>query len=346
MNNIGVVTIGRNEGDRLIRCLNSLLQQLPADVPIVYVDSGSTDGSVAAATALGVQVISLDMTVPFTMARGRNTGFRHLIETFPQLEYVQFIDGDCELIEGWIGQALPVLQHHPQVAIVCGRRRERFPDASPYNRLADMEWNTPVGEADACGGDALARIAAIRQVKGYTESLICGEEPEMCIRLRQRGWTIQRIDADMTLHDAAMTRFAQWWTRSIRGGWAVAEGAAMHGAPPERYMVRQQISGVLWGLLIPAAAIGFAIPTHGLSLCLLLGYPLLIWRIDRARRQRGDAPAAARLYAFFCALSKFPQLLGQLKYWLNRWQGKRATLIEYKQPAATPIEGGIHANNA
>jgi GT2 family glycosyltransferase len=345
MNNIGVVTIGRNEGDRLIRCLNSLLQQLPTNVPIVYVDSGSTDNSVAAATALGVQVISLDMAVPFTMARGRNTGFRHLTETFPQLEYVQFIDGDCELIEGWIEQALPVLQAHSRMAIVCGRRRERFPDASPYNRLAEMEWNTPVGEADACGGDALARIAAIREVDGYTESLICGEEPEMCIRLRQRGWTIQRIDADMTLHDAAMTRFTQWWTRSIRGGWAVAEGAAMHGAPPERYMVRQQVSGVLWGLLIPALAIGFAAVTKGLSLLLLLGCLLLVWRIARARRQRGDTPAESRLYAFFCVLSKFPQFFGQLKYWLNRLQGKHATLIEYKRPTAS-IKGEIHANNA
>lgn len=343
MPNIGVVTIGRNEGARLIRCLNSLLQQLPVNVPIVYVDSGSTDGSIEAAAVLGVYTISLDMTVPFTMARGRNTGFRYLVETFPQLEYVQFIDGDCELVEGWIEQALPSLQENPQLAIVCGRRRERFPDASPYNRLAEMEWNTPVGEATACGGDALARIAAIQQVNGYTDSLICGEEPEMCIRLRQRGWKIQRIDADMTLHDAAMTRFTQWWRRSIRGGWAIAEGSALHGELPERYMVRETTSGWLWGLIIPLLAIGLSRMTMGLSLLLLLGYAVLLVRVYQFRRGRGDSAAEARLYAAFCVLSKVPQFIGQTKYWLNRWQGKHATLIEYKTAIAS---GGIHANNA
>ena len=330
MNTIGVVTIGRNEGERLIRCLKSLLSQLPAGVPIVYVDSGSTDGSVATAQSLGVHAIELDISIPFTMARGRNTGFSYLIEHFPDLQYVQFIDGDCELLSGWIDQALATLENDEQLAIVCGRRRERFPDASVYNRLADMEWNTPVGEAMACGGDALMRVKAIQDVNGYNPILICGEEPEMCIRLRQRGWKIRRIDADMTLHDASMLKFGQWWQRSIRGGWAVAEGKAMHGEPPEQYMVRQSLSGWIWGLILPFIALGLAWPTFGVSLLLLLGYPLLMWRVYQHRRSQGDLPDHARLYAFLCVLSKAPQAIGQLKFWLTRWRGKQATLIEYK----------------
>jgi glycosyltransferase involved in cell wall biosynthesis len=330
MSSIGVVTIGRNEGDRLVRCLKSLITQLPEGMPIVYVDSGSSDGSVAMAKSLGVHVIELDMSVPFTMARGRNTGFNYLIEQFDAIDYVQFIDGDCELMPEWLDQAIDALNSDEKLAIVCGRRHERFPDASPYNRLADMEWNTPVGEAKACGGDALMRVRAIRQVNGYNPSLICGEEPEMCIRLREKGWKIRRIDADMTIHDAAMLKFSQWWKRSVRGGWAIAEGVAMHGEPPEQYMVREHGSGWLWGLLIPGLAIGLAWYTYGLSLLLLLGYPVLMWRIYRYRLQYGDCPSQARLYAFFCILSKLPQAIGQIKYWLTRWSGKQATLIEYK----------------
>lgn len=338
MSSIGVVAIGRNEGERLIRCLKSLIAQLPSGMPIVYVDSGSTDSSVAAAKALGVQVVELDLSVPFTMARGRNTGFHYLIEHFPSLKYVQFIDGDCELLDGWIDKAMKTLESNERIAIVTGRRRERFPDASIYNRLADMEWNTPTGEASECGGDILARISAIRAVEGYNETLIAGEEPDMCVRLRQQGWQIWRIDADMTYHDAAMYQFSQWWKRSIRGGWAFEAGAAMHGSSGEKFRVRESRSGWLWGLLVPAMAIGLTGFTSGLSLLLFLGYPYLMWRIYGYRRNQGDNAADAKIYAFFCVLSKIPQVLGQIKYRLERWQGKRATLIEYKTPVPSGAE--------
>lgn len=330
---IGVVAIGRNEGERLVRCLKSLIAQLPAGMPIVYVDSGSTDGSVEMAQSLGVHTIGLDMSVPFTMARGRNTGFRYLSEKFPTIEYVQFIDGDCELLPNWIDKALAAIQTDEQLAIVCGRRRERFPEASPYNRLAEMEWNTPVGEAKACGGDALMRVAAIREVNGYNERLIAGEEPEMCVRLRQRGWKIHRIEADMTLHDAAMLKFSQWWKRTVRGGWAMAAGAALHGSPPERYQVKETSSRWVWGLIVPIVAVGFAKLTAGLSLLLLLGYLVQLWKVYQYRRgQFHDAAADAWLYALFCVLGKFPEMIGQAQYWITRWRGRQATLIEYKMP--------------
>ncbi|MBW4467716.1 MAG: glycosyltransferase [Pegethrix bostrychoides GSE-TBD4-15B] len=334
-NQIGVVAIGRNEGERLVRCLKSLLAQLPAGMPIVYVDSGSTDGSVEMAQALGVHTIGLDLSIPFTMARGRNTGFQHLVEQFPQIEYVQFIDGDCELLPNWIDRALAVISADPKLAVVCGRRRERFPEASPYNRLADMEWNTAIGETDACGGDALMRVSAIQAVGGYNPSLIAGEEPEMCVRLRQQGWKIRRIEADMTLHDAAMLKFGQWWKRTVRGGWAMAAGAALHGATPERYRVKETRSRWIWGLFVPILALGLAPFTRGLSLLLLLGYVWQLWKVYQYRQQFQDAAAAAWLYAFFCVLGKFPEMLGQAQYWLTRWRGQQATLIEYKAPAGT-----------
>lgn len=330
--NIGVVTIGRNEGQRLVRCLDSIVAHFPRDTPIVYVDSGSTDGSVEAAEARGVTVLQLDMAVPFTMARGRNKGFRHLIEQHPDITFVQFIDGDCELLPDFVDAALETLRSDDKIAVVCGRRKERQPETSIYNRLADMEWNTPVGQAKACGGDALMRVVAIEQVNGYDPALICGEEPEMCVRLRQKGWKIHRIDCDMTLHDAAMTKFSQWWKRSVRGGWAYAEGSAMHGAPPERHNVRESRSVWIWGLGLPILALAAAWPTHGLSALLLMGYPLLAWRVYRYRRSFGDRARDCRMYAAFCVIGKFPQAIGQIKYWLNRMRGRQATLIEYKGP--------------
>jgi hypothetical protein len=201
-----------------------------------------------------------------------------------------------------------------------------------------MEWNTPVGETTACGGDALMRVAAIREVEGYNPTMICGEEPEMCIRLRRKGWRIWRLEADMTLHDAAMLRFGQWWKRSVRGGWYVAEGFAMYGREPEQYLRKEHKSGWLWGLFIPLLSVGLAWPTGGLSLGLLLGYAVLTVKNYRYRLSTfKDSPNEASLYAFYCTLSKFPQMIGQAQYWLNRWQNKQATLIEYKEAPKTSL---------
>lgn len=332
MSEFGFVVIGRNEGDRLVRCLTSL-RGTANSPPIVYVDSGSTDGSVEFAKSIGAHVISLDMSQPFTMARGRNTGLSYLHQIFPEIPYVQFIDGDCELIPGWLEQALQVLQNEPTVAIVCGRRQERFPDDSVYNLLADMEWNTPIGENTACGGDALARIAAILEVDAYNPAMICGEEPEMCIRLRRHGWKTRRIAVDMTKHDLDMHRFGQWWKRMMRGGWAIAEGFAMYGKSDEQYMVREYQSGWLWGCLIPFTALFLAWLTYGASLLLLLIYFYLGYRIYRYRLNYGDSAQAARIYAYFCTLSKFPQVVGQIKFWWSQLRKQPAQLIEYKTPS-------------
>jgi GT2 family glycosyltransferase len=322
-----LVAIGRNEGERLRRCLESAISQA---APIVYVDSGSTDGSDELARALGAEVVNLDLSTPFTAARARNTGLARALELAPDQQFVQFVDGDCAIAEGWMEKALPAFEGRPEVAVVCGRRREIHPDASIYNRLADLEWDTPIGEARACGGDALMRVEALRQVGGYNPELIAGEEPELCVRLRALGWKVLRIDAEMTRHDLAMTRFSQWWRRAVRAGHAYAEGSSLHGAPPERHWVRETRSNWLWGLVVPIMALGLAWPTRGLSLLLILGYPLIGLRAARWGRARGWSASDARLFGLSCVLAKFPQALGQVKFHASRLRGRRSRLIEYK----------------
>lgn len=124
---IDAVVIGRNEGVRLIACLDSLAGQVRR---VVYVDSGSTDGSVAEAEARGVEVVALDMRQPFTAARARNAGLARLAEMPFPAALVQLMDGDCSLDPAWLATAAAFLAEQPQVAVVCGRRRERHPEAS------------------------------------------------------------------------------------------------------------------------------------------------------------------------------------------------------------------------
>ena len=327
MSGIGVVVIGRNEGERLRRCLLSLD---PARVPIVYVDSGSTDGSLDAARSMGIAVIDLDLSVPFTAARARNAGFEQLQRVAPQIEFVQFVDGDCEVVAGWLERADTFLRENPKVAVVCGRRRERHPEVSFYNRLCDIEWDTPVGEARSCGGDALMRVAAVLQVGGYDPTVIAAEDDEICLRIRQAGWKVWRIDAEMTIHDADMSRFGQWWKRAMRAGYAFSLGAHMHGRSPERHFVRERRRLILWGFLIPFVLLAAAWPTYGLSLLGFLLYPLQVYRIYRRTRQKDIARGDALAFGVSCVASKVPEFLGYCKFQIARLRGRRGRIIEYK----------------
>ena len=324
---VGVVAIGRNEGERLRRCLNSVIDKATY---VVYVDSGSNDGSALLAEDFGAVVVELNLNVPFTAARARNAGWQRLVALDPDLAYVQFVDGDCEVVDGWMETAVGALEGDPQRAVVCGRRRERRPQASIYNRLCDMEWDTPIGEATYCGGDAMMRLDALQKVGGFDEQLIAGEEPELCFRLREAGNTVWRLDAEMTLHDAAMTRLGQWWKRAVRCGHAFAEGAVLHGKSPERFCKREVHSTLQWGLWIPLLAVTLPLWTKGWSLLLFAAYPVLMVRAYRWQRRRGYSRRHAALYGVSCVAAKFPQMVGAVRYYNARLVGKKNTLIEYK----------------
>jgi len=319
----GVVAIGRNEGDRLKQCLRSVSEA----EQVVYVDSGSTDGSVQWAKDLGIEIVDLDLTIPFTAARARNAGFRRLQELAPGLNYIQFIDGDCELNKDWPGEALFFLGENAMVAATFGRRRERFPERSIYNRLCDQEWDTPIGEASACGGDVMMRVSAFQAVEGFRDALIAGEEPELCVRLRALGWKIWRLDHEMTRHDAAMVHFQQWWLRQTRSGYAFAQGAYLHGRRPERHWVWESGRALLWGIGFPIVLIGALIGLGWWGLALLIVYPLQV--IRRSTQMPGHWLNRLQ-FAFLEQLSRFPEALGQLKFARDWFFGRQGRLIEYK----------------
>ena len=343
---IGVVVIGRNEGERLKRCLASILAQHQGSV--VYVDSGSSDGSVEYAQSVGVEVVDLDMTQPFTMARGRNAGFNYLVEHYPDCEFVQFVDGDCEVAAGWIDRGVQFLDQHPKYAGVCGNRNERYPQATLYNQLIALEWQGGAGEVDACGGDAIYRIESFRQVGQFNEAMIAGEEAELCLRLGYQGWQLMRLNSPMTIHDANMQRFAQWWCRSVRCGHAYAQGYDLHRRDSvngiSHYRQKALFSTLAYGVVFPALMILLMVMQTTLlvsetgELFLVLAQLLVIsfyvrigQRALRAKSDLCNSPKQRFLYAFFIVLGKLPEAQGVFKYYLNRMRGKASKIIEYRQ---------------
>lgn len=305
---LGFVVIGRNEGERLRRCLASLAH---FQALLIYVDSASTDGSAELAAAVGAHVVNLDLTRPFTAARARNEGAARLRELAPEARFIQFLDGDCELSPGWLETALSFMKGRPDVAIVCGRRSERDPDHSIYNRLCDIEWDTPIGEAQACGGDALVRIEPFVAVDGFDDRLTAGEEPELCARLRGWGWKVWRINECMTLHDAHMSRFKQWWLRAVRSGYGYAQVFATTRSTPQPLYGRELRRAAVWGAGFPLAGLTAIIAWPKMG---ILAVGVLIAQVARIAARRGVNSFFSWQYALFMVLSKVPELLGALRF--------------------------------
>jgi GT2 family glycosyltransferase len=317
---IAAVVIGRNEGTRLVASLASLHGAVSL---VVYVDSGSTDGSLQAARDAGAQVVELDLSVPFTAARARNAGFEALD---PVPEFVQFIDGDCILEPDWIATGLDALSVHEDMGIVTGWRAEIHPDASVYNGLADFEWHRPAGDIDGCGGDMIVRSTAFQATGGFNPRIIAAEDEEFCTRVRKAGWRVHRLPKKMTRHDADMLRFGQWWQRAVRTGHGFAQVGALH---PE-YFARDRKRVWVYGAALPVLAILALIFLPWLLVPICGLYALSYVRTVRGLQAHGLASHKALHQSVFLSLSKLPNFIGLLTYHWRTLRNSDMAIIEYK----------------
>lgn len=335
---VGVVVIGRNEGERLGRCLESIV---PKGVRIVYVDSGSTDGSVETARHHGAEVVELDTSFPFCAARARNAGYRRLLESDPQLQYVQFIDADCEISGDWLAFAFGSLANQPDLAIVAGWLHERSPEVSIYNRLGDLEWNfAGAGVVDSVGGIFMIRCEAFDSVGGFNPTVAAGEEPELCQRLTRKRWRLVRLDRDMALHDLAMTQFGQWWRRMVRTGYGSMDVALRFGVAKFARMNSRARMWTVWLVLtlVLGAATGALVDALSAALPVVLLFsiwPAQLLRITLRTWRKGQPLGTSMAYAFFTVISFLPQIAGQILYFADRLRNRSFRLVEYKAPVSS-----------
>ncbi len=327
--NVAIVAIGRNEGERLKSCLESAVE--PGRI-VVYVDSGSADGSVEYAKSMGCFVVRLNENRPFSAARARNEGFACVMDHDPSVPFVQFLDGDCELISGWLEAGVELLSKEREVAVVCGHVRELNPEGSIYNKLCDLEWQQTPGIILTSGGRFMIRSEVFTEVGGFREEVIAAEDDEFCVRVRRMGWKIMLLDAAMARHDADMMHFSEWWMRMFRTGHAYGHVAELHGKTDDRYFVDDCRRIWIWGLILPASLLVLAPFTKGLSALILFGlYAVQFDRIYIRGRKRRWPRRDARLYAFFTVIAKFPMLEGLIAYRRRKSRGARPTIIEYKR---------------
>ncbi|MEM7318762.1 MAG: glycosyltransferase family 2 protein [Pseudomonadota bacterium] len=318
-----LVLIGRNEGARLVQALQAAQGQASQ---IIYVDSGSDDNSVQAARDMGATVVELDTSQPFSAARGRNAGFAASRRAVDPAEFVQFIDGDCRLEPGWTNKARIHLQSNPDLGLVTGWRSEIAPEISVYNRICDHEWHRPAGPIRACGGDMMVRAEAFVAVGGFDSGVIAAEDDDFCLRLAKAGWKLERLPHKMTWHDAAITSFAQWWTRAVRAGHGFAQVGNLH---PEHFRAERR-RVLVFGLLLPVLFVIGIVIFAPLAWAVLAGYVASYLRGYLGLRRDGLSRSEAGHQAVFLTLSKIPNLIGMARYHVRRLRKRAPRIIEYQ----------------
>ena len=322
MDDIAIVAIGRNEGERLRRGLASVSAR---GLRVVYVDSGSTDNSIEIAKEAGAEIVELDMSIPFSAARARNAGAERALASQPAPKYIQFIDGDCAVAEGWLETARNFLETNLDAVLVTGWREELFRDATVYNAMCDVEWHRPPGEIEECGGDLMVRAAAHVEIGGYNPVVIAGEDIDYCLRLGALGRRVL-LPQSMTHHDVAMTTFEQWWRRAVRAGHSYAHINDLYPGRSRRQLLRAAV----YGLGLPIVAIFCLIFWPVGVVGILAIYALSYIKTAVGLRRNGQPKREALHHSVFLSLSKFPNLLGMFTYYRRRASRSDMKIIEYK----------------
>ena len=328
---VSVVVIGRNEGAKLERCLASVaaMERDGFAVEVIYVDSGSMDSSLAIAERSGAVTISLQAARP-TAAMGRNAGWREARGSI-----VLFLDGDTILDSSFVIDSVGEFGDR-NVAVIWGHRREIHPDRSVYNRVLDLDWVYAPGDTPFCGGDALFRREVLETTDGFDETLIAGEEPELCRRILGLGFRILHVDRAMTGHDLAITRFGQYWRRATRAGYAYVEVSEKFRSTENPFWLEDSRRNRNRALVLLATA-GLGV---GASVLLLSSWPLVAFvgllllltlrTAYKARWKTADA-VALLLYGAHSHLQQIPIFVGQMQYRISRGRGRQRALVEYKR---------------
>ena len=175
----------------------------------------------------------------------------------------------------------------------------------------------------------MIRSRVFQELKGFSPMVIAGEEPELCYRLRQKGWKIHRLDHQMTLHDAAITHFSQWWKRAVRSGHAYAHGYALHGREKERYCLRDLLRIWIWIVVIPIFIVLSVLIFNSAFFFFFVVYFLYIVKITMDINCKLNNMKYSFLYATFNLFGKIPQLIGQILFIIKFIFKRKFSIIEY-----------------
>ena len=254
---------------------------------VVLADSYSTDRTVELAMNYPVRIVQLTHADERCCGVGPQLGYQHCVG-----EFVYILDGDMQMLEGFLEEALEVLERQPDVAGVGGRVVELNTESLEYvAREQRVVSHRRAGSVDRLDGGGLYRRSAIEAAGYFSDrNLHSYEEYDLGVRLRSLGWTLWRIPRGAVNHfghDAPPYRLLmrRWRTRYVCGLGELIRAAA---GQPRFAMVLMGLTelrlylAVLfwWAVLLSVPFWPLAASTRGFVFFSLLTLPLLVmtWR--------------------------------------------------------------------
>lgn len=195
---VSLVVIGKNEANNLEDTFNAILKMdyPPEKIEIIYVDTGSADKSVQIATQYAHRVFVEQSRWP-TSGLARNRG---LIEA--KHEIIHFIDGDISISKDYLKQAVNRILL-PEVDAVTGYFVEKRTDKF-FNRIMDIRRdgiNHQERFCESTNGGGTYLKSKLLLVNGYDERILKGQESDLGIRYREKGFRILFIDQIQGVHN-------------------------------------------------------------------------------------------------------------------------------------------------
>lgn len=198
---LSVIIVARNEERNIVRCISSVLKATASlkDVEVLLVDSNSSDNTIEIAKQFPINIIRLKNGWQLSPSAGRFSGVNNTLG-----EYILIIDGDMELLDGWVDFALNYFMDHNKVAAVMGRHYDRYIQAnmsysSPQLRN-DYKYSDKVEKIKYAFGSAIFRRSALLEVGNFHPYLRGEEEAEISYRLLKNGYELCILPHDAIFH--------------------------------------------------------------------------------------------------------------------------------------------------
>ncbi|MFN0141354.1 MAG: glycosyltransferase [Pyrinomonadaceae bacterium] len=195
-NELSIVIIGRNEQASIGMCIEAARAAAEeiGGADLLYVDSHSTDNTVAEGQRYGIAVKMLDRDLRPSPSAARHFGSRQTNN-----EYILFLDADTLIYTGFLKTALEQLRSDAQLGGINGRIYDTTAAGEPVDgvdEVCEEAQNVKWLRGPCC----LYRRAALVEVGSFDPELATEEEAELGLRLIGAGWRLRTAPVPMAHH--------------------------------------------------------------------------------------------------------------------------------------------------
>jgi len=221
---VSVIIVSYQTADLIGACLSSVISQKDCRQEIIVVDNASSDGSAVfiADNFPGVHLISNTKNLGFAAAN--NQALPHC-----QGRYLLFLNPDTILQDGCLAAAITFMNIHPELGLAGlqilnpdGSDQESISYHYLSQRYASGELAGLPGKIAAVMGAAMiAPREVINTIGGFdADFFLYGEDEDLCLRLRRRGFLIGYIPGARVIHYHGQSErgatTAEVWRKKIR----------------------------------------------------------------------------------------------------------------------------------